>query len=150
MNDISSAHSHMSNFMNMIKYTQLILFYFQLFISLTICVGDSVSNWVSCEFCFSITKIFISCNEFFKEAVFCCFLAGEKIVIDQEPASPSIMKENVEKILQFISARKIRLHHVTAKGAVFFRLEVQEYFICNTTQGVVSSHLYHSEHGFLY
>lgn len=45
-------------------------------------------------------------------------VAGEKIAIDLEPASPSIMKENVEKILQFISARKIRLHHVTAKDIV--------------------------------
>ena len=28
------------------------------------------------------------------------------------------MKENVEKILQFISAKKIRLHHVAAKGTL--------------------------------
>jgi hypothetical protein len=33
------------------------------------------------------------------------------------------MKENVEKILQFISARKIRLHHVTAKGMLFTLFE---------------------------
>lgn len=46
------------------------------------------------------------------------FLAGEKIEIDVEPASSSIMKENVEKILQFISAKKIRLHHVAAKGTL--------------------------------
>lgn len=38
--------------------------------------------------------------------------------IDFEPASPSIMKENIEKILQFISAKKIRLHHVAAKGTL--------------------------------
>ncbi|XP_028401481.1 dixin-like isoform X2 [Dendronephthya gigantea] len=45
-------------------------------------------------------------------------VAGEKIEIDPEPASPLIMKDNVEKILLFISARKIRLHHVTAKDIV--------------------------------
>lgn len=44
------------------------------------------------------------------------FLAGEKIEINVEPASPTVMKENVEMIMQFISTRKIRLHHVTAKG----------------------------------
>ena len=46
------------------------------------------------------------------------YLAGEKISIDPEPSSPAIMKENVEKVLQFISGKMIKLHHVTSKGTM--------------------------------
>ncbi|XP_046853500.1 dixin-like isoform X2 [Xenia sp. Carnegie-2017] len=45
-------------------------------------------------------------------------VAGEKIEIDFHPTSPSVMKENIESILTFISTKKIRLHHVTAKDIV--------------------------------
>ena len=46
-----------------------------------------------------------------------CFLAGESLeAIQAVPSSKEQMIENVEKVIEFMQARKIRMHHTTAIG----------------------------------
>ncbi|XP_023932971.1 dixin-like isoform X2 [Lingula anatina] len=46
-------------------------------------------------------------------------VAGEKLAgVNYEPANPHDMKENIERVLQFMAARRIRMHHTTAKDIV--------------------------------
>nr|XP_026654540.1 uncharacterized protein LOC113460488 [Zonotrichia albicollis] len=44
--------------------------------------------------------------------------AGEKLSgIEPKPSSQQEMRENVERVLQFVASRKIRMHQTSAKGA---------------------------------
>lgn len=44
--------------------------------------------------------------------------AGEKLSgIEANPSSQQEMRENVEKVLQFVASKKIRMHQTSAKGA---------------------------------
>uniref|UniRef100_A0ABM5EQH6 Dixin isoform X5 n=1 Tax=Pogona vitticeps TaxID=103695 RepID=A0ABM5EQH6_9SAUR len=46
-------------------------------------------------------------------------VAGEKLSgVQASPASPQEMKENVEKVLQFVASKKIRMHQMSAKDIV--------------------------------
>ncbi|XP_072281742.1 dixin isoform X2 [Pyxicephalus adspersus] len=46
-------------------------------------------------------------------------VAGEKLNgIHQQPSNPQEMRDNVEKVLQFMASKKIRMHQTTAKDIV--------------------------------
>lgn len=50
---------------------------------------------------------------------FCCvsFAAGEKLSgLQVRPSSQQEMRENVDKVLQFVASKKIRMHQTSAKG----------------------------------
>ncbi|XP_053307673.1 dixin isoform X2 [Spea bombifrons] len=58
-----------------------------------------------------------------RDGVVLCYLieivAGEKLDgIHQQPSSTQEMRENVEKVLQFVSSKKIRMHQTSAKDIV--------------------------------
>ena len=36
--------------------------------------------------------------------------------VHEEPTNPEQMRENVDKVLQFMVARRIRMHHINAQG----------------------------------
>ncbi|XP_026581000.1 dixin-like, partial [Pseudonaja textilis] len=43
-------------------------------------------------------------------------VAGEKLLgVEESPANQQAMKENVEKVLQFVASKKIRMHQTSAK-----------------------------------
>lgn len=49
--------------------------------------------------------------------VFFTSLAGEKLNgVQVNPTSQQEMRENVEKVLQFVASKKIRMHQTSAKG----------------------------------
>ncbi|KAG8141618.1 hypothetical protein E2320_007213 [Naja naja] len=44
-------------------------------------------------------------------------VAGEKLLgVEESPTNQQAMKENVEKVLQFVASKKIRMHQTSAKG----------------------------------
>ncbi len=44
------------------------------------------------------------------------FLAGEKIAgIEYNPESLQGMRDNLDRVLQFMAAKRIRMHHITSK-----------------------------------
>ena len=36
--------------------------------------------------------------------------------MDENPSNYHAMRENVDRVLQFMSAQKIKMHHVSSKG----------------------------------
>lgn len=50
--------------------------------------------------------------------LFCVsFTAGEKLSgVQVSPTSQQEMRENVDKVLQFVASKKIRMHQTSAKG----------------------------------
>uniref|UniRef100_A0A8C7E4K9 DIX domain containing 1 n=1 Tax=Naja naja TaxID=35670 RepID=A0A8C7E4K9_NAJNA len=47
------------------------------------------------------------------------FAAGEKLLgVEESPTNQQAMKENVEKVLQFVASKKIRMHQTSAKDIV--------------------------------
>lgn len=55
------------------------------------------------------------CCNVFNIAAF--FSAGESLArADYTPQTSTAMKENVERVLQFMTTKRIRMHHTSAKG----------------------------------
>lgn len=55
--------------------------------------------------------------------IFFASLAGEKLNgVHVNPTSQQEMRENVEKVLQFVASKKIRMHQTSAKGMSSWQL----------------------------
>ena len=45
--------------------------------------------------------------------------AGESLArVEHNPVTPAAMRENIERVLQFMASKKIRMHHTSAKGKI--------------------------------
>ena len=52
--------------------------------------------------------------------IFSLLTAGEKLSgVQTSPSNQQEMKNNVEKVLQFVASKKIRMHQTSAKGQCF-------------------------------
>ena len=52
--------------------------------------------------------------------IFFILTAGEKLSgVQLSPSNQQEMKNNVEKVLQFVASKKIRMHQTSAKGQCF-------------------------------
>lgn len=60
--------------------------------------------------------------------IFSLLTAGEKLSgVQLSPNNQQEMKNNVEKVLQFVASKKIRMHQTSAKGQCLFMFFVDEY-----------------------
>ena len=60
--------------------------------------------------------------------IFSLLTAGEKLSgVQLSPSNQQEMKNNVEKVLQFVASKKIRMHQTSAKGQCFLLSVVAEY-----------------------
>lgn len=75
-------------------------------ITLFCCFFCCAGWWASFyNFCF---QIFIS--------IFIVIAAGEMLKFDENPASHSAKKENVDQVLHFMAAHRIKMRQISSKG----------------------------------
>lgn len=62
-------------------------------------------------------------------SIFIVIAAGEMLKFDENPASHSAKKENVDQVLHFMAAHRIKMRQISSKGLknsnlIFFTLKV--------------------------
>lgn len=68
--------------------------------------------------------IFLTLTSF----IFPLLTAGEKLSgVQLSPRNQQEMRNNVEKVLQFVASKKIRMHQTSAKGQCLVTFSVHEY-----------------------
>ena len=74
-----------------------------------------LSSLLPCTVYFSLLYLWYMPFSIFLNYLFCT--AGEALSrVDYDATSATVMRENVERVLQFMASKRIRMHHTSAKG----------------------------------